>query len=717
MKLFDRIFYEKVDDPAALDAEERAAVTADPELSLALRENRALSDLRPDPGPAPDRARMLAGVYHEAEMLEEPRMSLLKRLFEGKRWYAQAGLALGILLVITALAVFMPADTSLKPTQAWARTDGYRLNYNLGQAPPELLQASLAGPGPVPLVNAADGGGRVKTVKVITAADLTPEELAELQESLGLVIDGDMEVVRLEDLKDAAGVVQGGMIIYVTDPDEAKIEELLAGAVGEAVELDEIHLMIGEDGVSREMMMLISRPEGGSKDTAFAITVDGDALTENLADLRANLEEVRINVLELDLAGVDSEIALAMEEARNGLLTVQGDSIYMHLDPETLAEVKVALAEARVELEKLDLSELKDLQSIEGLAALEDAWVELDKLDLSALPDLAGIGGLEELQKIWVDLDEVDPETLKEWQQFKGLENLDDLEHLAVINMQDGAGIDAAIRELQSLDLEALGLTIEQQAQVAEAREQLKSLSVVSGAEDGPFVLRIGEVSTVDLGEIESAVDNLKFYRVNQDGAPVDVETQIVDGELITSICIVGDDAEALKELQWSLSQTVTDLPEPEVETSTWFHYPDSTAEVSTDGMVISIDGHSFTFPAGASAGEIQRQLKRWAEENGLEGSFPSEVKSLQSVDGKPVRIVVLSDGAEFTISPTKVEKVDGRYVVVTGDQDVVSAYTVVVSDGEEDGEKVVEVTINSTDDEETEEKEPAGPEKKEKQK
>jgi len=674
MKLSDRIYYDKVDNPDKLTADERRKAGADPELSRALAENRSLSGLGCDPGPAPDRSEMLSRVYRSTQVLEEPKMTLLQRLFEGKRWYAQLGLATGLAAIILALAVFLPTDSGPSPQPAFARTDGYRLNYNLGPAP-NLANAKLAGPGTPLFSNLADDGNVVKTsktVKVVTSDDLTEEELAEIKESLGLMADGDLDIIKLDSFIEGMETEAGQMLIYVTDPDEARIEKIITGAVGEAVELDEIHVSMGEDGEYKMFTMVISKPQesvlyldGAEEDSEFIVSLERmeleGGLSESLKELEADIEVIRLDLSELELDINENALIVGLDGVEEGLAAIDLEQLRAELDEETLKEVQVALEEARAGISAIDLTELKDL-------------VELGELgELAELAELQELGGV----------------------QFYG-----DIEKVV------SGDIAIALAEIEELKLDELQLTIEHQAELAEAKEQLQAAMVVLGDTDlNEIVMQIDEVSTIDLSEIETVIDEFKTIRIDKDGTPIDIETQIVDGELITSICVVGDDVEAIDELKIVLSETMTNLPDPEVTTSTWFYDKGSAEMVVDGGMAISVMGNYFTFPDGASTEEIQAELDSWFKEHHPDSGISTSIKVIDGSDPNANQYVVMANGDDITWTANYCRMEDGNIIITTGEdavniaeieiEEVDGTFSIYVEAGEGEDEKFVVVTTD----------------------
>jgi len=79
----------------------------------------------------PAREELLAAVYAQAGPKENP-MNFVTRIFQGRRWYVQTGLA--ALLLCAAVLVW---SNPLKPTTSYAQeTPGYVLRYDLGQVSP-----------------------------------------------------------------------------------------------------------------------------------------------------------------------------------------------------------------------------------------------------------------------------------------------------------------------------------------------------------------------------------------------------------------------------------------------------------------------------------------------------------------------------------------------------------------------------------------------------
>lgn len=119
-----------------LEPQERELAAQVAELRQTLAENRALARLKVPGEAAPQRTAMLEQVYRAADQMEEPKMTLLSRLFAGKRWYVQAGLAAALLIALGVLAL-LPSRPS------WGQANGYVLSYDLGPIAPEQLQTTL----------------------------------------------------------------------------------------------------------------------------------------------------------------------------------------------------------------------------------------------------------------------------------------------------------------------------------------------------------------------------------------------------------------------------------------------------------------------------------------------------------------------------------------------------------------------------------------------
>lgn len=135
-ELNHRIMAEQCDRFEQLSAAERELVARDAGLRQTLAENRALKRLGPAADAPPARAVMLRQVYRAATQQEEPRMTIINKLFSGKRWYVQAGLAAVLLLALGVLAL-LPSRPS------WGAVNGYVLSYELGPIPPEQLKTTL----------------------------------------------------------------------------------------------------------------------------------------------------------------------------------------------------------------------------------------------------------------------------------------------------------------------------------------------------------------------------------------------------------------------------------------------------------------------------------------------------------------------------------------------------------------------------------------------
>jgi hypothetical protein len=200
-----RIMAERTTSLEQLSSPERELAAQDTALRRTLAENRALKRLRPAADAPPARAVMLEQVYRTADQQEEPRMTIINRLFSGKRWYVQAGLAAVLLIALGVLAL-LPSRPS------WGAVNGYVLSYDLGAIPPEQLQTTL-NDDLMPQVksvleqfkadHAAQLGGPDEELEIMVAIE-AGEDSAVL--SIGLTLD-DPELQ--EALKAALATVPG----------------------------------------------------------------------------------------------------------------------------------------------------------------------------------------------------------------------------------------------------------------------------------------------------------------------------------------------------------------------------------------------------------------------------------------------------------------------------------------------------------------------------
>jgi len=131
-----RIMAERCDSLEQLSPQDRELAAEDGAVRRTLAENRAFQHLQPADSAAPARAVMFEQVYRAADLQEEPRMNIIYRLFSGKRWYIQAGLAAVLLIALGVLAL-IPSQPS------WGAVNGYVLSYELGPIPPEQLKTTL----------------------------------------------------------------------------------------------------------------------------------------------------------------------------------------------------------------------------------------------------------------------------------------------------------------------------------------------------------------------------------------------------------------------------------------------------------------------------------------------------------------------------------------------------------------------------------------------
>ena len=110
MDLKQKIIFERIGQLGQLNPEEQQQAGTDSELLALITELAELSQLDSTHGPAPNLETVLNHVFTQAEHHNEHKMSLLTRIFSGKRWYAQAALA--TLLLMAAATVFF-ASTSV----------------------------------------------------------------------------------------------------------------------------------------------------------------------------------------------------------------------------------------------------------------------------------------------------------------------------------------------------------------------------------------------------------------------------------------------------------------------------------------------------------------------------------------------------------------------------------------------------------------------------
>lgn len=125
MKLLEKILIERITNPEQLSSAEQERVKADPALEAAIRENLSLARLKSASSGAPDREAVLTSAL-DRRTDGGNTMSLIERLFFGKRWYLSLGAALLLLAAVTLLAL-------LPHTKSWAKTDGYVLSFDYGQ--------------------------------------------------------------------------------------------------------------------------------------------------------------------------------------------------------------------------------------------------------------------------------------------------------------------------------------------------------------------------------------------------------------------------------------------------------------------------------------------------------------------------------------------------------------------------------------------------------
>lgn len=137
-ELNQRIMAERTDSLSQLSPCEQRIASGDGTVMRAIAENQAFNDLKPAVTAAPARRAMLDQVYRTADRQEEPKMTILSRLFSGKRWYVQAGIGAALLVAVCVLALI--------PTQpSWGQVNGYVLTYDMGAIPKDHLEHDLQG--------------------------------------------------------------------------------------------------------------------------------------------------------------------------------------------------------------------------------------------------------------------------------------------------------------------------------------------------------------------------------------------------------------------------------------------------------------------------------------------------------------------------------------------------------------------------------------------
>jgi hypothetical protein len=125
MELMEKILIERIIDAGQLTDAEQERVRTDPALQAAIRENTALARLKRDKLWAPQREAVLRSALNRTANGGHS-MSLIERLFTGRRWYFQLGAALLLLAAVTLLALLPRASS-------WAQTNGYVLKFDFGQ--------------------------------------------------------------------------------------------------------------------------------------------------------------------------------------------------------------------------------------------------------------------------------------------------------------------------------------------------------------------------------------------------------------------------------------------------------------------------------------------------------------------------------------------------------------------------------------------------------
>lgn len=125
MELMEKILLERITDPGQLTPADQERVKADPSLLAAIQENLALGRLRGGADGAPDREQLLWAAKDRLNTDGGHTMSMIERLFNGKKWYFQLGAAMLLLAAVTLLAL-LPRSSS------WAETPGYVLKFDFG---------------------------------------------------------------------------------------------------------------------------------------------------------------------------------------------------------------------------------------------------------------------------------------------------------------------------------------------------------------------------------------------------------------------------------------------------------------------------------------------------------------------------------------------------------------------------------------------------------
>ena len=136
MKLIERIQLERLTRAEQLSRAEQAELLANPEAQALLKENAALSGLGwQGYQTAPNREALLTQAMAPATPQEEPKMTMINRMFAGKSLVIRLALGSGLVLALIALTLFGPFGSSPVST-AWAATDGYVLHFDLGPVAP-----------------------------------------------------------------------------------------------------------------------------------------------------------------------------------------------------------------------------------------------------------------------------------------------------------------------------------------------------------------------------------------------------------------------------------------------------------------------------------------------------------------------------------------------------------------------------------------------------
>jgi hypothetical protein len=138
---------------------------------------------------------------------------------------------------------------------------------------------------------------------------------------------------------------------------------------------------------------------------------------------------------------------------------------------------------------------------------------------------------------------------------------------------------------------------------------------------------------------------------VKRDGveqAPQETETRQIDGILVLSDA---DDA-TVDKLRAAVAQSVTGIGEPTRQDATWFREQGAGIEGGTFiGLNLNGRDHSFNFPDGTSAEQMEAEIRAWLAQAHPGKEFNVDVELTESGSGNDLRreVKVKIEGGEGT--------------------------------------------------------------------